>query len=426
MTPMQTWLIEPHDPLSARDGRPFNNTPGARATSLPFPTPTMLAGAARTLAGSDPTSGRFTASTDHVLTWEMRGPLLVELRGATSDITWLVPAPADALLLRHDDMTKARRKQFVPIALPMDTLTDLKGSHKDLHLIGPRDYDPAKPLNAPPTFWYWQEALAWLTAPLHQDQDVTLSELGHRGPLPEGRVHVGIDPATQTASEGMLFQTRGLEFTHHQHGTPPLEVARLALALASNAPLRETVAPIGGERRLARWQAATTPLPGTAPEIEAISKAIAHTGGCRVLLLTPALFNGGFQPDAQSYLVQPSAGANLQISVCGVAVARAQVLSGWDMIVDNGTGKPKGAPKATRRFVPGGTVLFLKVTGDADAIQDWVKQHWMQCISDGKQERRDGFGLAVFGVWSGEPETIVWGKHHASTEEHTVTSEPYS
>lgn len=409
MKQFDTWLIEPHDPLIARDGRPFNNTPGARATSLPFPTPSMLAGAARTLAGSDPASGRFTAAIDDVLAWEMRGPLLVELRGARHDITWLVPAPADALLLRDDDAKKARRKQLTPLALPPDALTDLKGIDKELHLVGPRDFDPAKPLGAPPTFWYWKEALAWLTTPTHLDRVVTLSELGHRGPVLEGRIHVGIDPATQRASEGMLFQTRGLEFAHRPHDASALQAVRLALALASDAPLRETVAPIGGERRLARWQAVKAALPGTAPEIQAISKAIACAGGCRVLMLTPALFNGGFRPDAQSYLIQPPAGTNLEIALRAVAVARAQVLSGWDMRVDNGAGKPKGAPKATRRFVPAGTVLFLKLTGDPTAIQNWVQDHWMECVSDGEQERRDGFGLAVFGVWSGKPENIIWG-----------------
>jgi len=38
-------LIEPRDPLIVRDGRPFTNSPGARAKSLPFPLPQTLAGA---------------------------------------------------------------------------------------------------------------------------------------------------------------------------------------------------------------------------------------------------------------------------------------------------------------------------------------------------------------------------------------------
>ena len=409
MTNWHTWLIEPHDPLIARDGRPFNNTPGARATSLPFPVPTTVAGATRTLAGSDPNTGHFTAQPEDVRKWAMRGPLLVELHGVTPDITWLLPAPADALLLTHADSNLALRKQLVPLTNAQAT-SDLES---DLCLIGTRDYDPAKPLANPPTYWRWEQLWGWLHAAKHADKDVTISALGHRGPVAEGRIHVGIDQATQTASEGMLFQTRGLEFTHRERDASLQQAVRMALALASDAPLRAAIAPVGGERRLARWQKVNAPLPGNNEQIATISTAIATAGGCRVLLLTPALFNGGFRPNTQSYLMQPLVGTNIQITLRGVAIGRAQVLSGWDM--------EQGGPKPTRRFVPAGTVLFLNVQGDSTAIQNWVEDHWMHCVSDGEQERRDGFGLAVFGAWSGEPEAIIWGQSHAKTADSTTT-----
>lgn len=57
---MELWIIEPRDPLIARDGRPFGPYPGARARPLNFPFPSTIAGGLRTRAGQDQ-SGRFEA-----------------------------------------------------------------------------------------------------------------------------------------------------------------------------------------------------------------------------------------------------------------------------------------------------------------------------------------------------------------------------
>lgn len=401
MTSWKTWLIEPHDPLIARDGRPFNNTPGARASSLPFPMPATLAGAARTLAGSDPNTGQFVATPDAARSWELRGPLLAELRD--TDVRWMLPAPADALLLRDNaNEQQAHLKQLVPLVCE-GASSDLAS---DLLLVGTPGYDPAKPLAKPPTFWYWDQLVAWLSAPSSKSS-ISISQLGHRGPAGEARVHVGIDPASQVASEGMLFQTRGLEFTHSARPAEFRSAVRLALAIETTAPLRVAVAPIGGERRLARWEPTKQALPGTPEQVAAIAKAIAENRACRVLLLTPALFNAGFRPEAQSYLLHPP-GHALTLTVRAVAAGRAQVLSGWDL--------ERGGPKATRRFVPAGTVLFVSMQGAQDVIEDWVRSTWLRCVSDGEQERRDGFGLAVFGAWSGRAETIAGGHTHANTD----------
>ena len=77
-----------------------------------------------------------------------------------------------------------------------------------------------------------------------------------------------------------------------------------------------------------------------------------------------------------------------------IAVRRPQVVSGWDLAV--------GKPKPSRRLAPAGTVFFLSVQGDESALDAWIEHTWMQCISDDDQDRRDGFGLAVLGTWSGQ------------------------
>ncbi len=65
-------------------------------------------------------------------------------------------------------------------------------------------------------------------------------------------------------------------------------------------------------------------------------------------------------------------------------------------------GAPGGERKATRRLVPAGSVYYLDLKGSAEDIKAWIKETWMQCVSDREEERHDGFGLAVLGTWSGD------------------------
>src|SRR6266536_998598 len=101
---MSIWIIEPHEPLIFRDGRPFSTNPGASANSLPFPFPSTTTGGVRTQAGLDG-HGIFTRTSEEVLRLHVRGPLLVQLPVNGSEpekLDWLAPAPADALLLKPE------------------------------------------------------------------------------------------------------------------------------------------------------------------------------------------------------------------------------------------------------------------------------------------------------------------------------------
>src|SRR6266702_7280135 len=106
---MEIWLIEPHDPLIVRDGKPFGPNPGARASTLPFPFPSTTTGGIRSRAGMND-DGVFELPPDekgrkekieNLKKLKVRGPLLVQLSEDGNGITvnkWLIPAPADALL----------------------------------------------------------------------------------------------------------------------------------------------------------------------------------------------------------------------------------------------------------------------------------------------------------------------------------------
>lgn len=434
---MGIWIIEPHEPLIFRDGRPFRLQPGVRAHTLSFPFPSTTTGGVRTQAGLDE-HGFFVAASEDDLAalkkLKVRGPLLVRLpnTGGTGEpLEWLVPAPRDAMLFLsknadgHSSSSPqplAQLKRLVPLE-GTGGLTDLQ----DITLPG-RETAPLllvgmpKPVSrkaAPdaPAYWKWDQFWQWLLAPAEEMTIERWEDLGLRGLPQEQRVHIGMDRTRHRAKEGALFETRGLEFL--STGKSGLQEARqLALAVAVDdeegkpAPglvPRAGFATLGSERRIVNWQYNKEMLPGcvsdkttlVTDQVKALADIIAHQAACRVILLTPAYFKAGCYP--QAVLQSP---LEVRPVVKAIAIGRPQVVSGWDVAKKDEKGKARGSPKASRHLAPAGTVFFLKLQGSPEAIKQWVVQWWMQCISDEEQDCSDGFGLAVFGTWDGKPGTM--------------------
>lgn len=413
---MTIWIIEPHDPLIVRDGRPFGPDPGARASSLPFPFPSTTAGGVRTRAALDD-NGFFKFPNDQdrpeiqeqlnrLKQLRVRGPLLVQLAAEGRDIAsnqWLVPAPRDALLFPAKPAAtggpSALLQQLVPLQLPQDTQTDF--DQKGLVLVGQSSYDERKPLNEAPRYWYWKTFQIWLGNPSSLNGAVQrLSDLGQTGPLREQRLHVSIDADKEVAKDGMLFETSGMEFTAPGKGEQRLKDAqRLALAIAVDDSEQFTpragLAGFGGERRIVSWRKSSTDLPSCPSGLE---QTVVTNKACRVFLLTPACFKEGYHP---GWLLKEAAKYGVTAAPKAIAIQRPQVVSGWDLALRK--------PKPSRRLAPAGTVLFLSLQGNDTEISDWIKSMWMQCISDDQQDRTDGFGLAVFGTWSGQPVAMQKG-----------------
>jgi len=224
-----------------------------------------------------------------------------------------------------------------------------------------------------------------------------VSQLGVRGPLHERRQHVSIEDEKETAQDGMLFETSGLEFTTPGSGRKRFtDAQRLALAVVideAGYTVRPGLTRFGGERRLMTWRRSSAELP---PCPEQLEQAIVATGHCRLFLLTPACFDQGYRPH---WLQEQARSYGIDVTLQSIAIQRPQVVSGWDLM--------EGKPKPSRRLAPAGTVLFLSLDskGNNDkeaAIRQWIRAIWMQCISDNDLDRADGFGLAVLGTWSGE------------------------
>lgn len=378
---MAIWIVEPRDPLIFRSGKPFEALPGARANSLPFPYPSTIAGAIRTREGLDDSGAFQTKEIPRVKAIAVQGPFLVELNDSGDIEHWLLPAPGDAVLLKQrSSKEKALLKHLVPVKMLPGAATNLP---EDLSLVGFARPAREKPHDGTPLYWYWEHFKDWLLNP--EEKTVILNEIGNTGPFFEiPRMHVAINPATRTALEHALFQTQGLEFTDAGR-------KRLALAVETAANnITPGIAPLGGERRLAEWRKSKKKLPVGPDEL---FSNIIKDRHCRVILLTPAYFKAGWKP---GWLLSPH--EDVKVELQAIALQRHQVVSGWDMELRR--------PKPTRRLAPAGTVLFLKLEGNDDAVGKWAKKMWMSAISDDQQDRLDGFGLAVLGQWDGARQSM--------------------
>lgn len=371
-----TWhVIEPRDPLMVRDGRPFGlDTDGVR--SLDFPPPSVIAGALRTRIWHQ--RGGWTSKEAKAVT--VRGPILAELGDSEGSHEALFAAPRDCVLF--DDQEKAGgwdRFALHPVNPWANGDTSLPPRLSPVGPVNEAGLPDGKPAKAPPAFWRQQALEAWLKETTSAKD--RLEAMDGRGPLlHERRVHVAMEATTGTGEDGKLFQTDGLRFGEFDVAGGLRGTHRLALLADCDHPdLKPGLMTLGGERRLSLFAR----LPGSPPLWSAPTVA----ERARVVLLTPAVFGDGGIP-------QTIFGAQ----VVAAAVGRPQVISGWDMAMDNGKDRPRGGPKATRRMAPAGSVYWVELGGiDAAA---WTRQVHLQAISDDAQDRQDGFGLAAVGVWS--------------------------
>jgi CRISPR-associated protein Cmr3 len=107
-------------------------------------------------------------------------------------------------------------------------------------------------------------------------------------------------------------------------------------------------------------------------------------------LATPAIFRGGWKPGwLNARLEGTPPGSKVTLKLVGVSNGRWQAVSGWSLA-------PPPGPKPIRRMVPAGSVYFFeRIEGQSATLADC----WLQSVCDEGQEKRDGFGLAVWGIW---------------------------
>lgn len=366
--------IRGRDALLFRDGRPFSAEQGSlSARTLPLPLPGTIAGFLRTWLGNSLGWNWTGNGPNKARQVPVRAPLL--LRNGQV----VLPAPADAVVYQPEGQTEVAVMALRP--------ADLEGGGCDLPEQGLRPLAVSRDVKPRSGYQYWSldDAAAWLASP--DDTGFKPAEVG--APLVEERVHVSVDSARGIAEDGRLFSTRSLSFGE--------EWSLLARVGAGSSENYTGLHPLGGERRLAHVEAVELSCWPDCPAVLKSALQAQKTGGrVRMQLVTPALFAGGWRPgwlDEQLEGTPPGLDS-LRLRLVGAAVKRREPVSGW---VLNMRG-----PKPVRWMAPAGSVYFFEVLSGDPALL--AEAGWLQPVSDSAdntadQERKDGYGLAVWGVW---------------------------
>lgn len=374
------------DPLLFRDAKPFGAEQGAGiARSLPLPQPSTVAGALRTSIGNTEKWTWNEEASKRALAISVAGPLLCKCG------TTMFPKPADALIFEE-------KKEIDPkeplrcLALRPKKLQGGAGCDAPNGIAPMAVTEDVKPESGH-HYWTAEKTLEWLES---SDGTGFVLPTKESGPLTEDRVNVGIDIDKGVAKDGALFSTRSLCFERHPrwNEAKDAKTATAVWEVLAQVDCDTNVCGalfFGGERRIAvaseacaeRW----TLLPLTLRDKLGESRLL------RLQLATPALFRQGWIPDWLEDLgVLDASLKGARLKLASAAIPRREPVSGWDY--------HKKAPKAVRWMVPAGAVYFFEV--EAGRAEEIAEACWLQPVSDGAQDRLDGYGLALWGVWNGK------------------------
>lgn len=426
-TSLVTLLLRPRDPLIVRDGRPFSAEPGARASTLPWPLPQTLAGALRHHIGDAAGFDWRDGGPARALGIGVHGGFPVAVAADGRRRVYL-PAPRDAVLF---DAGQDGRSDWRVLCLRPAPLRDGEGMDR-LPSYGLQPLTPEGDGKAFEgiAFWSLDDTVRWLATP----RSVTRPRHGLTSPRRDARVHVGMDRDRMTAADGALFSTSGLVFSEPDprdwrpptRFTLPIDAAgerppvRLGMVLGlltrvTDAPAEwqagDALMTMGGERRVVAAERADDLWPAIPPDLlRELDGAIR----LRLQLAAPAIFAGGWRPgwlqerevDGVPALVgRPPDWDGPTLRLISAAVGRRMPVSGWDL--------KERRPKAIRYAVPAGSVYFFE-TLDGSIAQDAADALWLRPIGDrtidgqdASQNDRDGYGLAVPGIWDRDTNTTA-------------------
>jgi CRISPR-associated protein Cmr3 len=395
---MTTFLrISGRDPLVARDSRPFGAGQGNRMRSSGWLYPSVVAGSFRTtIAKAVMTAEQDfdVALQNELLTIAVAGVLPLVDGGL------LLPAPSDCVLGEKGSVFRAKPHRTLEEEgndWPADGLRPVVIDAED-------DFKP----EMGPAFWPMSRYAEWLADKTFDPR----SEGFHGAAVPDVRDHVSLDAETGAAEEGLLFTTAGIgSLALPRFGRTPEEAkptgpprfpdvfAEMELAArVDNIPewargklaTLSTWHPLGGERRLVHWGTSDDAKVWECPESVRNALAEANLEKVTMTLATPAIFRDGWKP---GWLNEQLTGSPFKggprLSLVGVCIQRWRAVSGWSY-------KDRG-PKAIRRMVPAGGVYFFELLDKGRGAE--FEKHWLCSVSDGVQDQRDGFGLAVWGTW---------------------------
>jgi CRISPR-associated protein Cmr3 len=376
-----SWLfIEPQDVWLFRDGRPFDAGVDHGARSLFPPTPNTVQGIIRSryLVEQDVDFQEYAdrdsalQTVGEAIGWpgdgygrmRLRGPLVSRWDEGNQTLVRYVPLPADVVKVGND------HRLLRPLKISLTRANWPDNGLLPLWLGSLTDDDVPK------------EAKGWLSEKTLPDYlaDTPSANLSveHDDALfvREGRFGVGIASRHKRPEEGLLYQ---VEFIRPRSNVG-LAVELNGVALAPSGLLR-----MGGESRAGRfWTVVPSALPGqTTPGPDADGQT-----RFRLIFLTPARFEGGWQPQGGDW----SAFFDAPVTLKAAALPRARPIGGAR--VDKHSQRDGNFQKVMRRYVPSGSVYFFESEGAVTPRKSY--------FTDDDAEGQIGFGLAIFGQWNYE------------------------
>lgn len=368
------------DSLLFRDGRPFGAEIGAlSARTLHCPYPATVTGFVRTFIGNRlGLDWSQKAHVERVLGVMVHGPLLECNREV------VLHAPADAVVY-----TDESGQHCVMPLRPWDDLPPSAGCDLPKHLLPLRVTEEVKPA---PGYRYWGSSslLGWLTSASGEGYPVPVKVEGMEV---EERIHVAIDDVKGTSAESLLFSAQFLSFERYRWGKngSRQEWSLLARVVTEETVELRGVGLLGGEKRLASIEPAEPTEWLSCPEM--LGQSLATATRVRMFLATPAIFQNGWKPGWLNGKLEgsPPSAPSLKVRLVSAAVRRREAVSGWSYRQD------RQQPKPVRLLAPAGSVYFFEILEGKPELL--AQQAWLQPVSDDEHDRRDGYGLALWGIW---------------------------
>jgi CRISPR-associated protein Cmr3 len=365
--------LEPLDVLHFRDGRPLT---GSARSKSGLPLPQTLAGSLRTallrLAGCD--FGRLKQqieagssfdeavqqSCDREHHWigelAVRGPWLARGKDSKNATEVLVPAPA-VLLAHKKQQASLDLKRLVPLPTKELPTWNPPADQQGLRPLWLKDLATTKPAEGYLTPNGLEKFLGGnKVAPSEIVPSSDLFELDYR-------TGIGISPDRFVAEEALIFGRGFLAFQKNVFLYGEMVIPAEASAEAMLDQIK-TLA-LGGEARHVILKRLTEPFARPCISTNGNQKPL-------ILLTTPCPFEAGWRPrifDGQ---------------LVAAAVPGSVPFSGWDLA--------RGGPKPTRFAAVAGSVYFLQS----------LPSDWAQSVAENEEDRRQGWGCCLTGVWTDE------------------------
>ena len=343
---MTSIFLEPLDVLYLRGNKLFADA-GSHGEALMPPWPSLAAGAIRSRLMAE------GASLESLGTFQLLQYGLARYHKADA-LEQLWPLPADVIV--SDELKLGDATYLCPTATPLG----ISSSYALPKLPTLQTDKPGKPVGG---LWLNGEGInTWLAGrALSAKHLVRSGELWQTDP----RLGIALDPATRSAADGKIYTTETITLKQGVgfHATYEGSTQQLPA---------ECLVRMGGDGRGAVVRFCV--LPEVAPDWARIEKE----GRFRLMLTTPGLFNGGWQPDG------------VPATLISASVSRAETVSGWDLVTNK--------PKAAQRVAPTGSVYwFENFTGDVAVLKSLV-QHGFPNADPARHA--EGFGKLVIAPWA--------------------------